>query len=451
MTSPGYEISFNGIVGPTHNYSGLSFGNIASMSNQNTPSNPKEAALQGLEKMKFLHNLGVQQGVIPPHERPHIPTLRALGFTGTDRSIPEKAYNVNPIFLFQYSSASPMWVANAATFTPSIDSADGKVHITPANLASTPHRSIEARETAKLLKAIFPSFAFFAHHPPLPFNQSFLDEGAANHTRFCKDYHDSGIHFFVYGISSFEEWGSKPQKFPARQTLEASEAIARSHKIYQDRVLFAQQNPLAIDAGAFHNDVIAIGNRNFLFYHEKAFLDPVEVINQIRLKVSKHCETDMHVLEVPENKISLKTAIETYLLNSELITLPDKAYSLIAPLECRINRNVYEYLDKLSKDPDVPLRDIHFVNTTESMRNGGGPACLRTRVVLNQNEINAANQKCLFDEKLYKKLKIWIEKHYRDYLTPKDLQDPNLIDEVQAALHELTIILDLGNIYSFQA
>ena len=84
------------------------------------------------------------------------------------------------------------------------------------------------------------------------------------------------------------------------------------------------------------------------------------------------------------------------------------------------------------------------------MRNGGGPACLRTRVVLQQNEFEALNQKCIFDDKLYYKLKDWIEKHYRDILTPKDLKDPNLVDEVQTALHELSRILDLGNIYSFQ-
>jgi len=445
-----YEINFDSIVGQTHNYSGLSYGNLASMTHANTPSNPKSAALEGLEKMKLLHDLGVKQAVIPPHERPHLPTLRKLGFTGRDRTIAEKVYQVQPNLLFIYSSASPMWAANAATFTPSIDAADGKVHLTPANLCSTRHRAIEADDTGRFLRALFSSTAFFSHHAALPTSPIFTDEGAANHTRFCKEYNEMGVHLFVFGSRFFDDWAPKPKQFPARQTLEASQAIARLHKIYPERVVFAQQSPETIDAGAFHHDVVFLADRNLLFYHENAFTNTSAVIKKIQAAVKTFCDTTIRLIAVPEDAIPIKTAIETYLFNSQLITMSDKTFSLIAPEECRQNTTVHSYLEKLVSDPDIPIRDLHFVNLFQSMANGGGPACLRMRVVLTQNELNEINPKCLLSDRLYLKLKAWIDKHYRDRLTPKDLTDPSLVDEVQTALHELTSLLGLGRIYSFQ-
>ena len=74
------ETNFDGLVGPTHSYAGLSYGNVASARNQGAAGNPRKAALQGLAKMEAVAALGLVQGVLPPHERPHVPTLRALGF-----------------------------------------------------------------------------------------------------------------------------------------------------------------------------------------------------------------------------------------------------------------------------------------------------------------------------------------------------------------------------------
>ena len=131
-----YEVDFEGLVGPTHNYSGLSYGNVASMQNQASTSNPKKAALQGLEKMQYLSSIGIKQAILPPHERPHLPTLRALGYDGSDGYIVEMAYKEDPDLLYNCSSASAMWTANAATFSPSIDCVDKRAHFTAANLVS---------------------------------------------------------------------------------------------------------------------------------------------------------------------------------------------------------------------------------------------------------------------------------------------------------------------------
>lgn len=443
-----YEVNFDGIVGPTHNYSGLSYGNVASQKHRKLVSHPKEAALQGLEKMKLLADLGLRQAVLPPHERPHLPTLRALGFEGNDSAALISSALQTPQILCEISSASAMWTANAATVSPSADSS--KVHITPANLASKFHRSIEKETTATLLKAIFKDERYFIHHPPLPGGCQLSDEGAANHTRLCKGYGDAGVHLFVYGRKGFGTQEESPKLYPARQSLEASEAIARLHGLKNDSVIFAQQHPDAIDAGAFHNDVVAVGNRNLLFFHEDAFLNKEKVLREISAKAKARCKTDIHFIEVKRGRISLKETIDTYLFNSQILTLPDHSQLLLAPIECQEHGTIRSYLDELVSSEATRIDQVKYVNLRQSMNNGGGPACLRLRVVLTDSEWKHIHQGVILKEKLYQNLKIWINKHYRDELSPDDLSDPKLYMESCLALDELTQILGIGSVYEFQ-
>lgn len=450
MFLPAVEVNFDGLVGLTHNFGGLSYGNLPSMQHENWISYPKQAALQGLEKMKRLADLGIPQAVLPPHERPHIPTLRALGFKGVDRNIPEKVYKINPIILRDYTSASAMWTANWATISPSIDCIDKKIHITPANLINQPHRAIEAITTAKILKAIFSDPMHFVHHPPLPYSMHFCDEGAANQMRFCENYHQSGVYLFVYGVSTFSRRIRAPKIFPARQTLGASETIVRSHRLFEDRIVFARQSPLAIDAGVFHNDVISVGNQHIVFYHQHAFANTSKVMQNVKVKMEKYCNTPLITLEVPEEKVSIQDALQTYLFNSQIVTLPDGNFSLIAPSECQQHPRVYEFLQKLIADAENPIREVHYFPLRESMKNGGGPACLRIRVILNEQEIQTIRPNIFLSANLYEKLVVWIHRHYREQLIPSDLADPALFDESRASLDELTAILEIGSIYSFQ-
>ena len=151
-----WEVNFDGLPGLTHHYAGLSFGNEASTKHRYRVSNPQLAAKQGLKKMKALADAGYPQGIIPPQERPNIPLLRQIGFSGSDEQVLEKASRQAPELLSAASSASSMWVANAATVSPSADSLDGRVHLTVANLNDKFHRASEAPTTEALLKAIFP-------------------------------------------------------------------------------------------------------------------------------------------------------------------------------------------------------------------------------------------------------------------------------------------------------
>jgi succinylarginine dihydrolase len=450
MNRKAYEVNFDGLVGPTHNYSGLSYGNIASMQNQERESNPMEAALQGLEKMRFLMQMGLKQGILPPHERPHIPTLIRLGFYGTDAEVLEAAYKKEPHLLQACSSSAAMWAANAATVTPSSDSTDDYVHFTPANLIFNLHRSIEPDFTGTILQKIFDDPNYFKHHRSLPAVGEFTDEGAANHTRLCQSYGSKGIHLFVFGRYANQALQSAPIHFPGRQTFEASRAIARLHNISNECVLFCQQHPKAIDAGVFHNDVAAVGNCNLFLYHESAFVDTPSLIMDLKKKIAEHCRIDLLPIAVSEERVPLKEAVNSYLFNSQIVSSGSSQMVMIAPTECQQVSCVKSLLDDIAANPENPITEIHYMNLRESMRNGGGPACLRLRVVLTESECEAAHPEFFLTEALYNALKTWICKHYRDKLHPKDLADPLLLLEIRTALDELTKILNVGSIYSFQ-
>ena len=440
------EVNFDGLVGLTHNYSGLATGNIAAQRHQSLFSNPKQAALQGLQKMWALAQLGFVQGVLPPQERPSISTLRRLGFSGTDNEILARAGEQAPAVLAACSSAASMWVANAATVSPSADTSDAKVHFTPANLVSHLHRALEAETTGHVLKAIFSDPRYFVHHAALPPAPQLGDEGAANHTRFCADYGEPGVEFFVFGRYGFGEKSSGPQRYIARQSHEASRAIARLHHLTEAKTCFAQQNPAAIDRGVFHNDVIAVGNRNVLFMHQHALVDTDRVLTELRTKLAP---LELITVIVKENEVSLDEAVASYLFNSQLLSLPNGKMLLIAPQECREQARIATYLDKLMNSGG-PIAEIQTFDLKQSMQNGGGPACLRLRVVLTDVERAAVRAKVFLDDSLYRQLTAWVEKNYRDRLHPSDLADPKLLLEGQQALDELTQILQLGSIYPFQ-
>ncbi|MFT2097428.1 N-succinylarginine dihydrolase [Marinomonas sp. 2405UD66-6] len=442
------EANFDGLVGPTHNYSGLSFGNVASLNNSARASNPKAAAKQGLTKMKALADMGFVQGVLAPHERPHMPTLRKLGFTGSDADVLQKVAKQAPKLLAAVSSASCMWTANAATVSPSGDTSDGRVHFTPANLASKFHRSIEHETTGAILQATFNDEAHFAHHPALPSIESFGDEGAANHTRFCDQYGEQGIEFFVYGMEAFNQKAPRPTKFPARHTLEASQAVARTHGLSESQVVYAQQSPAVIDTGVFHNDVIAVGNRNAHFYHQEAFLDTAKM-KQDLLAAWGERASEFHLIEVPSSAVSVDDCIGSYLFNSQLLSRGDNDMVLVVPGECENNPAVWAYLNDLVASKS-PINEVKVFDLKQSMSNGGGPACLRLRVALTKAERNAINPATLMNDVLFDRLNLWVDKHYRDELREADLADPMLLIESRNALDELTQILKLGSVYEFQ-
>jgi succinylarginine dihydrolase len=435
------EVNFDGLIGPTHNYSGLSEGNNASKENYSSPSNPKKAALQGIKKAETLISYGSQQGFFLPHERPFIPGLKKLGFNGTDEEILSLAFRHSKVLLNNFSSASSMWAANAATISPSPDTQDNKIHLTPANLNSMFHRSIETEFTYQQCKIIFPKEYFEIHNPAVSIS-GYGDEGAANHLRISKSNNEKGFEIFVYGESGFKI----DKTLVKRQALEVSRSIAINHKLDMENTFFLQQKHQAIEEGSFHNDIVSLSNKNVFIAHEDAFQNRDDLKKMLNILESKI--DNFQYIEISNSEIPLKDIISSYLLNSQLITNVDNEMQLILPDEVKEYDNCLSWLDKLKQISDVKLFD--YVDIRQSMMNGGGPACLRLKVILNDEELESLNQNFLMNNERLESIKLLIEKEYRDVLYPDDLKDPSLLDESRRVLDELTKIFGTGSIYEFQ-
>lgn len=418
------EINFDGIIGPSHNYAALSPGNRASAAHAGTVSRPRAAALQGLAKQRTALGLGLCQGVLLPHDRPAAGWLRQMGFFGDDDAVAAAAWASDRTLLARAMSASPMWTANAATVSPAADTADGLCHLSVANLSVMPHRSHEAAATLAQLRLAFADPAF-AVHPALP---TFGDEGAANHMRVGRPG-EPGVEMFVYGVDG--------GGFPARQSRFASEAIARRHRLDFARVLFVEQATTAIAAGAFHNDVVAVSNDGVVFAHEAAFADPAAFAANLA-----RAAPDAELIVVPAAKVSLDYALASYLFNSQLVTLPDGAMALIAPGEARDTPSVAAYLDALVAG-NGPIRAVHFVEVRESMRNGGGPACLRLRVAADPATVDP---RFLVDEGKLDRLEAVVRAHWPDEIAPGDLGRPLLWAQCRTARAALLDVLDLNEL-----
>jgi len=419
------EINFDGIVGPSHNYAGLSLGNIASASNAGDTSYPRAAALQGLGKMRHNLALGLTQGFLLPLPRPNADFLSAIGADGSeDRRLLAAAW-----------SASSMWTANAATVSPGPDTSDGRCHLTAANLVTMPHRSQEWGDTARQLRVAFANPAHFAVHDAVP--PCFGDEGAANHMRMGVNHSAPGLEIFVYGKTG--------GAFPARQHEQASRAVARLHGLDPARCLFVEQNPDAIAAGAFHNDVVAVANERVLFTHELAFADPEGTYAAIRAALP-----EAEIVVVPADAVSLADAIKSYLFNAQLLTLPSgdpgsgpgAGMGLVIPLEAWEHPRVRAWLDGMLAS-NGPIRRVLPVDVRQSMANGGGPACLRLRVVADPAHVDP---RFLLNEAKASQIENVIAAFWPETISPAELGDPELAERVVTARTELLGVLDLAEL-----
>jgi succinylarginine dihydrolase len=446
------EYQFDGLVGPTHNYGGLSPGNLAATEHEGQVSNPRAAARQGLEKMRFVRGLGVGQAVLPPHDRPSLATLRRLGFRGTDEDMIAAASAGDGLLLRVTSSASAMWTANAATVAPSKDTADERVHFVPANLQQMFHRAIETETTTRILRAIFADKTAFVVHDSLPGGGHFADEGAANHTRLSTT--QGTAHVFAWGRHGWGG-GESPKLFPARQTREASLALARLHTLAPQRCFFPQQHPDGIDAGAFHTDVLAVGNGSFFMLHELAFADKEGLLRDL----SRALGDELFVVQATERELPATHAVHAYPFNSQVLTVPGPgpgvsagggdAMVIVAPLDAEEDPRARAFLEKVVAKGG-PVKGVHYIDVRQSMHNGGGPACLRLRVPLTDAERAKLRANVVLTVELEERLLAWVDVRYRDRLVPKDLTDPILVRETMSALDELTAILGLGSVYDFQ-
>jgi succinylarginine dihydrolase len=411
------EINFDGIVGPSHNYAGLSPGNLASTRHAGEVSKPRAAALQGVDKMRSNLLLGLAQGIFVPHPRPDHAWLAELGTTFQE---------ADAMLAANAMSASAMWAANAATVSPAPDTKDGKCHLTVANLKTMPHRSHEWPATLAQLQLAFAGDQFRIHGPVPP---AFGDEGAANHMRLAPRHGEAGIEVFVYGVSG--------GIFPARQHVEASMAIARRHGLDRDRALFIEQSEEAIAAGAFHNDVVAVANERVLFAHEQAFAKKDALVASLEQRVP-----GFEYVEVPAAEVPLADAIRSYLFNAQLVSTEDGQQTLIVPTEARDTPSVWQWIERHVAGNGA-IRRVEVVDVRQSMANGGGPACLRLRVVADPATVDP---RFIVDHATLDRVAEVIRKDWPQEIHHDDLQQPSLVADIERARANLLETLGLSEL-----
>ena len=438
------EYNFDGLVGPTHNFAGLSPGNVASTKHGGQVSHPRAAALQGLAKMRFVAGLGVGQAVLPPQPRPSLRTLRRLGFTGSDEELLVRAATESEHLLRLVSSASAMWTANAATVAPSSDTADGRVHLTPANLQQMFHRAIEADTTHAVLRAIFADPAHFAVHAPLPGGGQLADEGAANHTRLFVEGRPA-VHLFAWGR---EAWGRPRDPGTSRPGRRARPA-RRSRAVHRPGEARWPSSPSRIRWASTAGPSTPTCSRWATATSSCSTSAPSASTRRCCSGSATLLGPGFRWAVASEAELPLEDAVRSYAFNSQLLTLPDGTMAIVAPDEARETPSARAFLEAVVAQ-DNPVMAVHYLDVRQSMNNGGGPACLRQRIVLTAAEREAVRARVFFDEALHAELSAWVERHYREELTARDLADPQLAREGLEALDALTGLLRLGSVYDFQ-
>lgn len=435
MSVRNIEINIDGLIGPTHHFGGLGVGNIASRASQNQTSNPREAALEGLAKMEQVARLGVAQFYLPPPSRPNWQWLESIGYSGNRRDILRRCFDESPRLLSAAYSSAFMWTANAATMAPSSDSLDGRLHFVPANLCSNLHRGQEAVERRDQLRQMFREVPDCEVHEPLPAVWALRDEGAANHMRLCSPDGLQAIHLFVYGPSDESE-----TKFLARQSEQAVRSVARRLGLRDEDCVFVQQTAQAIDAGVFHNDVIAMSNNGMLIYHELAFENSEITIESIRRKFELKTGLQLICQKVCESELPIAEAVRTYLFNSQLLSVGQDDMELVCPSNCQDSAAVRKLIHGWTDEPNNPIRKVQYLPLAQSMKNGGGPACLRLRVMLNPTQAEALGNRFKVKDEIIVKLKAEINRWYPNSIELSDLARSEFAEHVTMAAKRVAML-----------
>ena len=417
MTAPNIEINIDGMIGPTHHFGGLGVGNIASLASQNQVSNPREAAMEGLAKMELVAGMGIPQFYLPPPERPNWRWLESLGFFGDRRDVLRRCFDEAPILLSAAYSSAFMWTANAATVAPSCDTTDSRLHVVPANLCSNLHRGQEATERRDQLRDMFCHLNDAQMHEPLPSLTALRDEGAANHMRLCSRDGQKAIHVFVYGPSN--ELHST--RFIARQSELAARRVAGLLQLRDEECVFVQQSARAINAGVFHNDVIAMSNGNMMIYHEHAFENSDHVVETIQHRFNAKTSEAFAGIRVSESELSLEEAVRTYLFNSQLLSVDSRAMEMISPSLCSESPAVVALIQQWLQDENNPIHRVRYLSLDQSMKNGGGPACLRLRALLTVNQLSLLGDRFRVTETRMARLRSEVIQRYPTTLSLSDL------------------------------
>jgi succinylarginine dihydrolase len=114
----------------------------------------------------------------------------------------------------------------------------------------------------------------------------------------------------------------------------------------------------------------------------------------------------------------------------------------VVPSEAWDSASVRHWLDATLAG-NGPIRRVIPVDVRQSMANGGGPACLRLRVVADPATIDP---RFLVDDAKLDWVADVVRRHWPEQIHHDDLQSAALIGDVEGARAALLEALDLGQL-----
>ena len=405
------------IIGPTYHYGGLALGNTHSLDHKHVVANPKKAALQGLSKMKLLRDHGISQYVLPAYVRDYKGLVQGYyNNQGDFEDNLKRLYDENLDIFSSFFSASSAWLANAWTMTPSIDSSDGRYHVSPASLNACFHRQLDVKQTIAILTNRLCSKTYITCHHPSPF----FDEGAANMIRLSAG--GKGLYLFVSGSSD-------TKRFKSRHDKRSWQRLVSQHQLDPDYVIYLTQHPDAIDAGVFHNDVISFGVDDLLVVHENAFVDQPNYCDTILERYFSCFGTDLTLIQIPDSILPLKDAVNSYFFNSQLVRKDDNRYLLLVPSRCK-GLPVMDYFVSIVAKKWESQLEIMVCDVEESIKNGGGPACLRNSMDVYDDPKLIFDDRYLFTLEKYDDFVRLVNQYYPSSLELNDFLSVSFLNDL---------------------
>ncbi|MEM7558560.1 MAG: N-succinylarginine dihydrolase, partial [Planctomycetota bacterium] len=152
-------------------------------------------------------------------------------------------------------------------------------------------------------------------------------------------------------------------------------------------------------------------------------------------------------IEVSQAELPMEEAVASYFFNSQLLSpsqlegsegLDDFRYEdsgmvLVCPGQCLEIDSARQLIERLIADPGNPISAVHYVTLAESMANGGGPACLRLRVSLCEEELAQVDSRFRVTPESLDKLRSVIEREYPDRLVGSDFLNADCRQQIRKA------------------
>jgi succinylarginine dihydrolase len=270
----------------------------------------------------------------------------------------------------------------------------------------------------------------------LPSSQPLRDEGAANHMRLCGsgNNRNRAVHVFVHEPAS-ESDSLSPLRYVSRQSVVASHHVSRKLTLAEEKCVFIEQSQRAINAGVFHNDVIATSHGNLLLCHELAFTNTPQSIERMSEKYRQVVGEELICEIVTESMLPIEESVRSYLFNSQILSKSDGSFHLLCPSECGESERVRTVIEGWLASESNPISSVETIGVQESMSNGGGPACLRLRLDVDEEQVSQLEPRWRFTPERHSEIARWIDNYYPARLCIDDLARWDFAEHAMAAVY----------------